>query len=138
MFYPHATQMRDFFIKKNRFLEHVKFIFYINWWVGRRCLGLLSSVMRTLYHMFLRYIFYKSKILVHLQTYDNLSLSERWSFEEKILVVCSYEAQTLRNSCIASRLPSHQFLERADEVLWWHEHFTKIPVLSTYTTDEFF
>ncbi len=34
-----------------------------------------------------------------------------------IFGVCSYEAQTLRNGCIASLLPPHQFLEQAGEVL---------------------
>ncbi len=49
-------------------------------------------------------------------TYDN-SVAQRKVKYKKKLVVCRYEAQTLKNSCIASRLPSHQFLERADEVL---------------------
>ncbi len=68
-----------------------------------------------------------------------LSLSERWSFEEKKnLVVCSYEAQTLRNSCITSPLPSHQLLERTGEVLWQNGHFTKITAISPYNTGEGF
>ncbi len=63
--------MKAFFVEKyikNQFLEHVKFIFYINWWLDRACLGLLFSVIRALYHMFLRFLFYKSKILALLQT----------------------------------------------------------------------
>ncbi len=81
---PSYITYEGFFFEKyikNRFLEHVKFIFYINWWVDRTCPGLLSSVMRALYHICLSF-FFKSKILALLQTYDNLSLSERWSFEE--------------------------------------------------------
>ncbi len=37
--------------------------------------------------------------------------------KRKNLVVCSYEAQTLRNRCIVSPLPSQQFLEIAGQVL---------------------
>ncbi len=48
--------------------------------------------------------------------------------------MCSYDAQTLRNGCIASPLPSHQFLEQADEVLWRNERFNKITVLPAKTT----
>ncbi len=82
------------------------------------------------------YYYYKSKFLVLLQTYDNLSLSERWSFEKIFLVVCNYDAQTLRNGCIASLLPPHQFLERTGEVLWRNGHFTKITALPPYITCE--
>ncbi len=47
--------------------------------------------------------------------YDN-SIAQR-KVKKKNLVVCSYDAQTLRNSCILCCQPFHQFLERADEVL---------------------
>ncbi len=70
LFYQHIPDMKHFFWKKNknRFLEHVKSIFYINWWIDRICLGLLSSVMKALYHICLRFFYYKSKILALLQT----------------------------------------------------------------------
>ncbi len=76
------------------------------------------------------YLFYKSKILALLQTYDNSFRSAKGEvLKRKNLVVCSYEAQTLRNRCITSPLPSQQFLERAGEVLSRNVHFTKITVL---------
>ncbi len=59
-------------------------------------------------------------------------------WKKNFLVVCSYEAQTLRNGCIASPLPSHQFLERTGEVLRWNGHFTKITALPPYITYEGF
>ncbi len=118
----------------------MKFILYINWWVGRTCLVLLSIVMRTLYHMFLRFFFNTNlKFWPSFKPMIILSLSERWSFEEKKnLVVCSYEDQTLRNSCIASLLTSQQFLERTGEVLRWNDHFTKIIVLPHISHMRFF
>ncbi len=71
--------------------------------------------------------------------YDKSSAQRKVKFRKKnILVVCSYEAQTLRNRCSRSLLPSYQFLERTGEVLWWNGHFTKITVLPPYITDEGF
>ncbi len=117
----------------------MKFIFYINWWVDRACLGLLSSVIRALYHMFLRFLF-----LTNLKFWPSFKpmiiyRSAKGEVLKKVfLVVCSYEAQTLRNGCIASLLPSHQFLKRTGEVLWRNGHFTKITALPPYITYEGF
>ncbi len=84
----------------------MKFIFYINWWVGRACVRLLSSVIRALYHMFLRYCFYKSKILVLLQTLikaSNTTRNQKKLFLEHVKKV-SYENWWVCQEC--SQLPS--------------------------------
>ncbi len=55
---PCITYESFFFWEKKWFLEHVKFIFYINRRVDRTCLGLLFRLIRALYHMFLRFFFF--------------------------------------------------------------------------------
>ncbi len=115
----------------------MKFIFYINWWIDRTCL--VSSVMRTLYHMCVRFFLFTN--LKFWPSFKPMIIyrSAKGEVLKKIfLVVCSYEAQTLRNGCIAPLLPSHQFLERTGEVLWRIGHFTKITALPPYITYEGF
>ncbi len=74
--------------------------------------------------------FYKSKILDLQKSVIVLSLSERWNFEEKKFSLCV--AIRLKRSEIV------QLLERAGEMLWRNEHFTKITGLPSFITDEFF
>ncbi len=106
---PPCITYECFFLKnilKNRFLEHVKFIFYINWWVDRTCIRLLSSVIRALYHMFLRFCFYKSKILALLQTLikaSNTTRNQKNWFLEHVKKVF-YENWWVCQQC--SQLPS--------------------------------
>ncbi len=107
----------------------MKFICYINWWVYRTCLELLSSVMTALYHLFLGIYFFTN--LTFWPSFKPMIIYRSAKGEvlkKRNFVVCSYDAQMLRNSCVASPLPSHQCLERTGEVLWRNEHFTKISV----------
>ncbi len=115
----------------------MKFIL-INWWVDRTYPGLLPSVMRALYHICLSFFFTNLKFWLSFKPMIIYRSAKGEVLKKIFLVVWSYEAQTLRNGCITSPLPSHQFLERTGEVLWRNGHFTKITVLPTYNTDEIF
>ncbi len=58
----------------------MKKVFNKSWGIGRRRLYLLFSVIRALYHMFLRkYFFYRSKIVALLQTLINASQHQQKS-----------------------------------------------------------
>ncbi len=60
----------------------MKFIFYINWWVGSTCLGLLSSATRALYHMFLSFFVFTNP--------------KFWSSFKRMIILSSAKGEVLK------------------------------------------